>query len=153
MSGPSATSNQEKPMIQLTDIFGPDSASLTDAWEIRQFEKGDLLWQIGDAAEFVGLVLGGEVALKKGLPSYGRPIIIEMLWEGEFFGQGCFEPGNRREMLAEVMQPCQLAMLTTERYAQLLESDPAAVNLLQQKIILSVSRRLNRMASRLTRLF
>jgi len=153
MSGLSTTLAQEKPVLQLTDIFGENSPALISAWEVRRFEKGDRLWQIGDPAEFVGLILQGEVALKKGLPSYGRPIIIEMIWEGEFFGQGCFEPEKCREMLAEVMQPGVLAMLTLERYEQLLASDPIAVTQLQQRIIRSVGRRLNRMANRLTRLF
>jgi len=153
MPGHPEKESQEKAVLQLTDVFGPDAHALTATWEIRRFEKGEVLWRIGDAAEFLGLILQGEVALKKGLPSYGRPIIIEMLWEGEFFGQGCFEPDNRREMLAEVMQPCELAMLSLERYAMLLANDPNAVTLLQQKIIRSVSRRLNRMANRLTRLF
>ena len=135
------------------DIISAELSRLGAAVEVVTYPKGSILWQIGDPADFVGLIVHGEVALKKALPMYGKPIILEMLWDRDFLGECVFRDEGRRETLAEAMQPCQLAILRRATLERLKEDDPQSLNGLLQTILLSVSRRLTRMSNRLTRLF
>jgi len=137
----------------LEELLSEELHPLLAAFEIIDYPKGAVLWRIGDPADFVGLVIQGEIALKKNLPTYGKPIIIEMVWEHDFLGECALGPGARRETQAEVVQPCQLAVLRRDALDRLKDRDLESVNALLQKILHSVSRRLTRMSNRLTRLF
>jgi len=137
----------------LEELLSEELHPLLEAFEIVDYPKGAVLWKLGDSADFIGLILQGEIALKKTLPTYGKPIIIEMLWEHEFLGECALGAEARRETIAEVVQPCRLALLRRETLERLKGSDLASVNALLQKILHSVSRRLTRMSNRLTRLF
>ena len=137
----------------LCELLSDELLSLVDCFEIRDFPKGTVLWRIGDPADFLGLIVQGEVALKKNLPAYGKSIIIEMLWEHEFLGECTLNPSACRETTAEIMQPCRLAILTKATLNELRHKDMASLNILLQKVLTSVGRRLTRMSNRLTRLF
>jgi len=137
----------------LKELLSEELYPLLDSFEVVDYPKGAVLWQIGDPGDFIGLIIQGEVALKKALPTYGKPIIIEMLWEQEFLGECALNAEAKRETIAEAMQPCRLAVLRRETLDRLKDSDLKSVNALLQKMLFSVSRRLTRMSNRLTRLF
>ncbi|MEC0230367.1 methyl-accepting chemotaxis protein [Paenibacillus alba] len=85
--------------------------------------KGETLFQEGDAGHHMYIVLAGTVEIW--LEIEGKQIPAAKLGEGDFFGEMSLLEGLPRSGTAKAAEPCRLLLLQEEAFRELLSADSA----------------------------
>jgi CRP-like cAMP-binding protein len=93
------------------DLLG----ALADRFEQREYAPGDVLVEQGRPAEHVVLVAHGKVH-RLGTSAYGDPVVVDVLSEGDFFGQDVLT-GRHRTAEHTVRALTAVTALTLSRQA------------------------------------
>jgi CRP-like cAMP-binding protein len=120
---------------QVFEFLRPDQIdSLSDKAEVIKLEAGRSVYQRGDRAEFLYVVLSGEVALR--LPGRdGINILVDQLTKpGSMFG-ACISPSiDTCVLTAQCEQNTELLKIEKSALKQLLEEDPRMGYAIQSRI-------------------
>jgi CRP-like cAMP-binding protein len=120
---------------QVFEFLRPDEIdSLSNRAEVIRLEAGQLVYQKGDRADFLYVVLRGAVALR--LPGRdGVTVLIDQLTKpGSMFG-ACTSPSIETCVLtAQCEQDTELLRIEKSALKQLLDDDPRMGYAIQSKI-------------------
>ncbi|KFE59532.1 family 2B encapsulin nanocompartment shell protein [Hyalangium minutum] len=117
-------------LLKLPLLRGLDSEALTlDAlarqFVQREFKTGDLIVEAGKPAEHVFLLAHGK-ANKLGTGKYGDPIILEVLGDGDHFGdQAVVESNDVWPFTVKALTPCTVMLLPQQAFETLIRQSPA----------------------------
>jgi len=120
---------------QLFEFLRPDQIdSLSNTAEVIKLKSGQSVYQKGDKADFLYVVLSGQVALR--LPGMdGVSILIEQLTEsGSMFGC-CISPSiDSCVLTAQCEQDTEILKIEKSTLEKLLDDDPRMGYAIQSKI-------------------
>ncbi len=114
---------------------------LASTCELRQFCKGDMIFEEGQPAEAVWIVKRGWVSLVKGTPQGGRATIFAMTPAEPICGISAFEHGPYSST-AIASTDAQLIKIPAEAFSGLLDHYPA----LARQVLMICCQRIRRMA-------
>ncbi|WP_224243902.1 family 2B encapsulin nanocompartment shell protein [Hyalangium gracile] len=91
----------------------------------REFKTGDLIVEAGKPAEHVVLLAHGK-AHKLGTGKYGDPIILEVLGDGDHFGdQAVVESNDVWPFTVKALTPCTVMVMPQQAFENLIRQSPA----------------------------
>ena len=105
-----------------TPLHEAHVAALTEVGAVRDMDPGDILVEIGDAADMFHYVIEGEVEAVN--PVDGQRYGNASLGPGQFFGEISFLTGSRTLMSARVCQPSRILSVPREAVLQLMSRIP-----------------------------
>jgi CRP/FNR family transcriptional regulator len=137
----------------------PDLERLAAVARLRDYERGERLWNEGDPADALTVIVRGRVKVVR--QAEHHEAILELFGEGEPVGAVAFYGRTAYPAAAEAITPVWILVVPRREYFDLLERYPAlARGLIGEltKIMVSLSRRLEdnragRVAARVARLF
>ena len=105
--------------------FDPSSLllNLSSKNRTREYDRGELVFSQGAAADAVFWILSGEVKLAAVSPQ-GKEAVIAILPAGSFFGLDCLAGRRLRLATATAHEACQVARLAKEEMLGLLHNEP-----------------------------
>jgi len=87
------------------------------------YEKGEIIYQPGDADSSIYYIKEGKVKLAY-LDESGRKLTLAVLGEGEIFGEMVLVGQRRRELLAQILQDARIYEIEKGRFLELMEREP-----------------------------
>lgn len=116
------------------DFLRPDQVNqLSDAAETIRLRSGESIYQKGDTATYLYIVLKGQVALR--LPgSKGVSVLIDQLTEGDVFGSFISSTLASYTLTARCTEDCELLRIRASVLQGLLDQDPRMGYAIQSKI-------------------
>jgi CRP-like cAMP-binding protein len=91
----------------------------------REFKTGDLIVEAGQPAEHVFLLAHGK-ANKLGVGKYGDPVVLEVLADGDHFGdQSVVESNDHWTFTVKALTPCTVLALPQQVFEGLIQQSPA----------------------------
>ena len=114
----------EVPLLE--DLTNEELAELTGVGEIRRFAAEDVIFQQGEDAPCLSVILQGEVELR--LPSPGVDgVHIMQIGQRDVFGESSFFSGGLHAATANAVNDVRLLVIPRESFNELLQaSRPAA---------------------------
>lgn len=97
----------------LRDLSDTDLAALLDPRGVRSLERGHLLFQQGDPARALFLVLGGQIKLSRINPG-GDEAVVHIYGAGESFAEAAMFLGGRYPVAAEAIVPSRVMPIESE---------------------------------------
>lgn len=89
----------------------------------KLYEKGEIIYQPGDADSSIYYIKEGKVKLAY-LDESGRKLTLDILGEGEIFGEMALIGQRRRELLAQVLQDARIFEIEKGRFMELMQGEP-----------------------------
>ncbi len=119
---------------EVFEFLRPDQVDvLSNAARLVRFKPGDVIYQKGDPAEYIYIVLNGQVALR--LPGdRGVSIMIDELTKGDMFGSCVSFAMDSYVLTAQCTEACELLSFKASVLKGLLEDDPRMGYAIQSKI-------------------
>jgi CRP/FNR family transcriptional regulator, cyclic AMP receptor protein len=90
---------------------------------ILKFERGQHVFQQGDAADAVFYIQEGRVKLTV-LSEQGKEAVVGILEPGQFFGEGCLNGHSLRIATTTAMEECVITSITKEAMIATLHTEP-----------------------------
>lgn len=106
--------------------------------DIRSFKQGDVIFNEGDAADFMFAVVDGEVEIRIG------GAVVERCTPITVFGEMALIDGKPRSATAVAVADCRLAAIDEKRFLRLVEQVPRFA----LQIMRVISERLRRSTAR-----
>lgn len=114
--------------IKKIELFGILSDAQLDELakisEERSFNKGDRIYQKGDRAKDMFVVLKGLVSLREINPGDEVGIAFERRERGEFFGSASFMKPQEYTLTAVCLEDTEVVTVDADRLFELCEQDP-----------------------------
>src|SRR5262245_6647415 len=133
-----------------TPIFqalpAPLRARVADMATLQELEKGELLWNTGDPAESLTVIVGGRVKVVR--HAEAADVILEMFGPGDAVGAVAVYNEIPYPATAIAMEPTLLLKLPRREWFDLLERDPKfarGVLLAMTRLNMALTRRLTAM--------
>jgi CRP-like cAMP-binding protein len=105
---------------QLSDDVLQD---LADIGKVQQWEAGLRVFSAGDLPDCLYLILNGRVEIRKATPS-GQNVTLATVGKGHFFGEMALIDGGRRTASAQTLVPCELFVISRDKFTELLSQCP-----------------------------
>jgi CRP/FNR family transcriptional regulator, cyclic AMP receptor protein len=96
---------------------------LTSQHLLRKYDRGELVFSQGAAADAVFCILCGEIKLTAVSPQ-GKEAVIAILPKGSFFGIDCVAGRRLRTATATAVQPCKVLRLPKAQMLSLVHNQP-----------------------------
>lgn len=106
-----------------TDFPAHKLSALSEAGVIREFPGQSLVFNEGDAATDLFLILDGEVEIL-GQNTEGEKVFLTSLGAGQFFGELALADGGLRTASVWALTPCRFFTLSRENFIKLLSGSP-----------------------------
>ncbi|MEW5723836.1 MAG: Crp/Fnr family transcriptional regulator [Thermodesulfobacteriota bacterium] len=78
----------------------------------EEYKSGEIIFQDGDVGDWVYVITKGEVEISK--VAHGKKIVIEVLKEGDVFGEGSFFDKQPRSATAKALNDVAVGMFDKE---------------------------------------
>jgi len=122
-------------------------------FERAHYEAGEVIFNEGDDADFIGFVTSGHVEAKKETEFRGKQIVIAQMSKGSILGELALFDGEPRSATVEALKETELLILRRSALEAFISDFPG----LGIKVLKGVSRvlslRLRQMAERLVVIF
>jgi CRP-like cAMP-binding protein len=128
-------------------VSPPDRERLIPISSIRQYDRGDVVFQEGDASDMFYMVLTGRIKVFKHGPD-GHDIILEMFGPGGPLGAVATYESRPYPASAAPVEPSSCLLIPRDAFFELLERHPSFV----RGLLGSLSLRLVELTTRLTEL-
>jgi hypothetical protein len=116
---------QKLPLLRGFDGDDLAVSSLANQFVQQQFKPGDLIVRKGQPAEHVVLLAHGR-ANKIGAGKYGDEIVLEVLGDGDHFGdQAVVEDNDFWSFSVKALTPCTVMMLPQRAFELIIQQSPA----------------------------
>lgn len=121
----------------------------------RTLERGEVLFQEDEPADYMAFILEGSLEIKKKTEFANKHIVLSILGAGTFVGEiVLFEYENPvRSATATALTKTQLALLTKERFEAMSQEQPAVCLRLLQSVLKEVALRLRAVNERIASVF
>jgi CRP/FNR family transcriptional regulator, cyclic AMP receptor protein len=106
---------------------------------ILEFDKGQTVFEQGDAAETVYYVQQGRVKLTV-LSDQGKEAVVGILEPGQFFGEGCLNGHKLRISTTTAMEHCVITAITKPAMVAALHDEPTFSDLFMTYLLTRNSR-------------
>jgi len=103
-----------------------DRARIAGVSHVREYQRGDRIFNEGDASEFFVSILTGRVKVFKSTPG-GKEIILEIFGPGDPLGAVAAYEGGAFPASAMALEPTTCVLLSRRDFFQLLEQNPSLV--------------------------
>jgi len=139
------TSIEELKAIPLfRDLTEDELRYLAREMELREYKKGEFVYQEGDIPGILYVIQQGAVEITKKTPT-GHRQVIAMILGGHFFGELSFFEKRRHEARAKATSDTRLFLLHKFVYDEMEKEQPLLVHKLLREIILVVTANLDSM--------
>ncbi|HYI00004.1 family 2B encapsulin nanocompartment shell protein [Hyalangium sp.] len=119
---------QELGKLPLLRGFDSDEAmlgTLARQFVQKEFKAGELIVEAGQPAEQVFLIAHGK-ANKQSVGKYGDPVTLDVLGDGDHFGdQAVVESNDRWTFTVKALTPCTVLVLPQQVFEGLIKQSPA----------------------------
>ena len=105
------------------DLSPDDLDAVRSAAQLRNVEKGRILFFPGDVSDTVWFVGSGRIKVSR-LSESGKELILDILEPGQFFGEAGVLDERPRESLAEALESAALWVVDGSRFRALLATKP-----------------------------
>ncbi len=119
----------------------------------RQVESGLNLWSEGDSDNYAAFIISGKIGIKKRTEFEGKYMIVGTFAKGTVVGELCILTDQARSVTAVILEPIDIAMLSSKDFEKLIEEYPMLGLKLLRHIFLVMSKRLNRSTERMASIF
>jgi ATP-binding cassette subfamily B protein len=121
--------------LRLIPIFNQlaeaDLASLAKQFTSRHYEAGEMVIREGDPGDSFYIVVRGKVAVTK-LGSDQQPLQLNILQDGDYFGEIALIENVRRTATLSTLQPSLFLCLERKHFANMMESFPSIREAVEQ---------------------
>ncbi|HLF26213.1 MAG TPA: Crp/Fnr family transcriptional regulator [Anaerolineae bacterium] len=100
-----------------------DLAALSQDLQLREYDKGEMIFRQGDAGYDLFIILRGKVRIFRMTPS-GHETTITIFGVGDIIGELAVVDGQPRSASARTIGPCGLLQITAERFMTRLSTIP-----------------------------
>jgi CRP-like cAMP-binding protein len=108
-------------------------ATISNASKVATYRAGETVYVQGSKAQFLHVVLAGEVALR--LPGKGAvSILIDQLGPGAMFGTSLGSAQDRYQLTAQCLSDCRILKIETAVLRRLMDEDLLMGYAIQQRI-------------------
>jgi len=121
--------------------------------ENRQAAAGETLWCEGDSDSNAVFIISGKLGIKKRTEFEGKYIIVGTYARGTVAGELCLLSDYERSDTAVVLEPADMAVLSSRNFERLITECPVLGLKLLKCIFLVVSRRLDISFERIAKIF
>ena len=121
--------------------------------ETKQIGKGEILWKEGDEYHYAAFIVSGKVGIKKRTEFEGKYMIVGTFGSGTVVGELCLLTDRPRSVTAEVLEPVDSILLSSENFERLLTQHTKLGMKLLKHVFIITSERLNRSTDRISRIF
>jgi CRP/FNR family transcriptional regulator, cyclic AMP receptor protein len=105
------------------DLDGATISALAASATRRAWDTGAVLFQRGDAGDYLLALVSGQVRLSIATPT-GKELVLRHMGPGEVIGEFSLIDGQPRSADATVMQPTSGILLQRDRFLRVAESHP-----------------------------
>ena len=119
-------------------------AAAAGYFSISSIEKGDAIFNEGDAGTFMCIIHSGTVSVQK-LNSDGQPVETAVLRSGRAFGEMAVLDGERRSATCVAASSCDLLNLGKDSLDKMLNEAPKVAAKIIRAIAVAMSKRLRMM--------
>jgi len=127
-------------MVPLAAGLSPAALINMVRWgQLKHLEPGAPLFEVGDPADLVAILLEGQCEVIRGSGPEGQPIKVARLRPGEPIGQvAYFADHNRRSVVRAEGEPVLLLVFKSERFESLLQTSPEFSRSLLRQLALRI---------------
>jgi len=148
MSTPSSLNNEIREMLMDCGLFlaltPADFAAAAGYFSISNIEKGQSIFNEGDAGTFMCIIHSGTVSVQK-LNGEGKQVETAILRSGRAFGEMAVLDGERRSASCIAASSCYLLNLGKDSLDKMLNEAPKVAAKIIRAIAIAMSRRLRMM--------
>ena len=116
-------------LLAQTEFFADASReelqSLSATATERVLVRGDILFQEGDVADALFVVLSGRVAMAMANPIDNRESMVGLMTLGDLFGEMPMLDGGPRSALARALEPSSVLVIPYEHVSAIFNANPA----------------------------
>jgi CRP/FNR family transcriptional regulator, cyclic AMP receptor protein len=98
-------------------------AKVGEGKTIARFQKDDIVFTQGDAADAVFYIQKGKLKLTV-ISEQGKEAVIAILGPGQFFGEGCLNGHNLRIATTAAMEECVVTRITKAAMIEIIHNEP-----------------------------
>ncbi len=120
--------------------------------EPRSVEAGEVLWREGDEHNDAAFILSGEIVIKKN-SRFEKGVVVGIFSRGTVVGELCLLTGEKRSVTAQVREPGELLVISSQRFEELIATHPLLGLKLLKKIFQVVTKRLSCSYERIASIF
>jgi CRP-like cAMP-binding protein len=124
-----------------------------DCFRHLQLAPGEELWQEGDPANSVAMVISGKLSLKKRLNESNSQLVLGVCGTESIIGEAGLLEGRIREETAVALKPSLVAIISREDFQRLSSGHADVAQNFMLEMLGSVQDRLGGAVSRLATLF
>ena len=148
MPTPSSLNNEIREMLMDCGLFlaltPADFSAAAGYFSISNIEKGEAIFNEGDAGTFMCIIHSGTVSVQKA-NSEGKPVETAILRAGRAFGEMAVLDGERRSASCIAATSCHLLNLGRDSLDKMLNDAPKVAAKIIRAIAIAMSRRLRMM--------
>jgi CRP-like cAMP-binding protein len=130
-----------------------DLKALLDFCETKQIPKGGTLWHEGDSDNYAAFILSGQIGIKKKTEFKGKHVMVGTFSRGSVVGELCLLTDNIRSVTAEVLEPVEVVILTSENFEKLLAKHTHLGLTIMKSLFVTAAKRLRSSTQRLASMF
>jgi CRP-like cAMP-binding protein len=157
VSGGMKSNGLTKKMRQEFNFFASlkeeEVGTFLDFCENKSIPAGELLWKEGDGDNYAAFIVSGRLGIKKKTEFEGKHVIVGMYGKGTVVGELCLLTNGTRTVTAEIIEPAQLAILSSKNFEHLSSEHPLIGFRLLKQIFLATCKRLNKSYDRIAAIF
>lgn len=128
---PSTLSRESSTPAEISVFAGPAAAfdprcfvaELCAGKTVREYQRGEVVFSQGGAADAVFWIVRGDVKLTV-VSRAGKEAVLAILPEGSFFGEGCLAGQLHRMETASAVRHCSVIRIAREAMISLLHQEP-----------------------------
>ncbi|MGD2062727.1 MAG: cyclic nucleotide-binding domain-containing protein [Nitrospirota bacterium] len=121
--------------------------------ELVHYPEGETVFRQGEPGDYVGVVVGGKLEVKKQTEFEGRQIIIAILQRGAFVGELALVDEQPRSATVTALEDTEMVLLYRDALAELLEQNPEAGIAFLKAVNRILSIRLRKAVDRIAEIF
>lgn len=119
----------------------------------QQLPAGSVLWNVGDAGDYLACVMAGRVEVKVDTEFSGKQLVMGVFCAGAAIGTSCLLDHLPRSTAAKALDPATLLLLNREQFAELTREHPQLGIKLLKGMLLAEASRLRQAYARLASVF
>jgi CRP/FNR family transcriptional regulator, cyclic AMP receptor protein len=148
MPTPSSLNNEIREMLMDCGLFlalsPADYSAAAGYFSISSIEKGEAIFNEGDAGTFMCIIHSGTVSVQK-LNGEGKPVETALLRSGRAFGEMAVLDGERRSASCIAASSCYLLNLGKDSLDKMINEAPKVAAKIIRAIAIAMSKRLRMM--------
>lgn len=125
----------------------------THYFSAQQLPAGRVLWEVGDAGDYLACVMAGSVEVRVDTEFPGKQLVMGVFCAGAAIGASCLFDQMPRSTAAKALEPVTLLLLNREKFAALTREHPDIAIKLLKGMLLAEASRLRQAYTRLASVF